>query len=42
MTNKNPGQSMAPVSVRFHTVIYPIVLVCLKLNGKWNISSTQN
>jgi len=28
----SPGP--APASVRFHTLIFSIVLVCLKLNGK--------
>jgi len=32
----------APVSIPFHTLLFSIVLVCLKLNGKWIISSTQN
>ena len=31
-----------PASVRFHTLIFSIVLVCLKLNGKWIKTSTQN
>jgi len=32
----------APVSVRFHTLIFSIVLVCPKFNGKRITSSTQN
>jgi len=33
---------MALASVRFHTLIFSIVLVCLKLNGKRFKSSTLN
>jgi len=32
----------ASASVRFHKLIFSFVFVCLKLNGKWMISSTQN
>jgi len=32
----------SPDSACFHTLIFSIVLVCLKLNGKWFKSSTQN
>jgi len=32
----------APASGRFHTLIFSIVLVCLKLNGKWIKTSAQN
>jgi len=35
-------RNTAPASVRFHTLTFSIVLVCLKLNGKWDISNTQN
>jgi len=34
--------SMAPSSVRFYTLIFSIVLVRPKLNGKLLMSSTQN
>jgi len=33
---------MALASVRLHTLIFSSVLVCLKLNGKLIISSTEN
>jgi len=34
------NRAPAPVSVRFYALIVSIVLVGLKLTGKWNISST--
>jgi len=36
--------SMAPAaaSVRFYTLMFSVVLVCLKLNGRFIISSGQN
>jgi len=38
----NMAPAQVPVSVRLCTLIFSIVLVCLKLNWKWNISSKQN
>jgi len=34
-----PAPDQAPASVRFYKLIFAIVLVCLKLNGKWNVWS---
>jgi len=31
--------TVAPASVCFHTLLFSIVVVCLKLNEKWIISS---
>jgi len=35
---------MAPASasVRFYVLIFSIVLVCLKLTGKWHITAALN